>query len=472
MDGNIMKKVVSSKNIYDKCITIDNIYKIWNIIKRTCKNRKEIYYFSLNLGTNIMNIYYTLKEKRYIPSKYRVFMIFEPKPRLVMSQSVKDKIINHFITNYYLIPYLDNLLIDSNVATRKNKGSSYAMILLKKYFNKIIINNKNKEIYCLKVDINKYFYNIDHNILINMLEKRILDKDVINLIKIIIRETNKDYINNIIKKYIDKYQVDIPYYINNKGLSIGAMTSQFLAIFYLYNLEILDTSKDRIKNSFKEISSEIEKLNLKVNKKSNIYRTSKWFNFLGFNYRLVNNKIIVSGSKDTVIRINKKLNILQKKDKIAYLKSEASYYGYFKIYNKIKRNSFKMKSSELYELYKEKYPDRLVIIKEGIFYKSYYEDGKIIWYLFDYKYLNNYSSFGNNSYDKVISKFKELELGYIIIDKNKELVNIEKEMDIYKSYVMLANKKYGKYDKKKILIDKINTILDNDFSKYETIDNY
>ena len=76
------------------------------------------------------------------------------------------------------------------------------MTLLKKYFNKIIINNPNKEIYCLKIDVSKYFYSIDHNILLNMLKKRIKDIDVIRLINIIISETNSDYINKNITKYI------------------------------------------------------------------------------------------------------------------------------------------------------------------------------------------------------------------------------------------------------------------------------
>ena len=164
-------------------------------------------------------------------------MIFEPKARLVMSQTVFDKIINHFVANYYLIPFLDNKLIDSNVATRKNKGSSYAINLLKKYFNKLIINNPGKEIYYLKIDISKYFYSIDHNILTKMLDKDIADEDVISLIKIIIAETNSDYVNDNIRFYNNTYGTDIPYYKNNKGLSIGAMTSQFLAIFYLNELD-------------------------------------------------------------------------------------------------------------------------------------------------------------------------------------------------------------------------------------------
>ena len=143
-----MKKRRKSKNIYDEYITIDNLYKMWSIIKTTCKNKREVYYFSLNLNTNLKNIYNDLKNKKYKPSKYKIFMIFEPKPRVVMSQTIKDKIVNHFVANYYLMPYLESNLIDSNVATRKNKGGAHAIKLLKDYFNKILINNPNKEIFC------------------------------------------------------------------------------------------------------------------------------------------------------------------------------------------------------------------------------------------------------------------------------------------------------------------------------------
>ena len=118
-----MKKIKKTKSIYDEAITFDNIYAMWKIIKRTCKNRREVYTFSLNVNTNIMNIYNVLKSKTYPPGKYRTFMIFEPKARLVMSQSIFDKIINHFVANYYLIPCLESSLIDANVATRKENGS-------------------------------------------------------------------------------------------------------------------------------------------------------------------------------------------------------------------------------------------------------------------------------------------------------------------------------------------------------------
>ena len=378
-----MKKKINTNNIYDKYITMDNLYKMWDIIRSTCKNKKEVYKFSLNLNTNIYNIYVSLKNKTYVPDKYITFMIFEPKARLVMSQSIKDKIVNHFIANYYLIPYLESSLIDSNVATRRGKGSSYGNNLLKRYFNKLLINNKDCEIYCLKMDVSKYFYSINHNILMGMLGKKIKDKDVLNIIKLVISQTNNDYINKNISYYNNKYNTDIPYYINDTGLSIGAMVSQFLAIFFLNEIDhyikeelgckyyirymddlvILDVNKGKLKRIYNIISEKLNALKLKVNKKSNIYSCSNGFSFLGYTYKTINNKLYVSCKKETYNRVMKKLFYLQKYDRVKYRKSLGSYYGYLTNIDKI---NLKLNNRELFDLYRVKYNGYILIVKDKI----------------------------------------------------------------------------------------------------------
>jgi len=487
-----MKKRRKNKNIYDRYITIENLYSIWSIIKQTCKNKKEIYYFSLNLNTNLNNIYLALKNRTYVPNKYRTFIIFEPKPRLVMSQTVTDKIVNHFVTNYYLIPYLENKLIDSNVATRKGRGSSYAMSLLKKYFNKLIVNHPNQEVYCLKVDISKYFYSISHKNLLKMLENKVADRDVINLINLIISETNKDYINKSIKYYNEIYNIDIPYYTKNTGLSIGAMSSQFLAIFYLNNLDhyikeelrcnyyvrymddflILDTDKEKLKRVYKLIVRQVESLDLKVNKKSNIYRSSRGFSFLGYTYKLINNKLYISCKKKTFMRIKKKLKYLKDNDITQYRKSLGSYYGYFELGSKVVRENLKMNSRELYYSLKREYKNYLVIIKEKQYYSVFGEDAKIMWYIFNYKYFNNMVSFGNNAFDRVINKLKDLNINFLIVSKVEELLSYYNEHSSYLSYCELASKKYDIVKKENMLINKLKKIYNNNFECYDKINDF
>lgn len=443
MVGNLMKKKINTNNIYDKYITMNNLYKMWDIIKSTCKNKKEVYKFSLNLNTNIYNIYVSLKNKTYVPDKYMTFMIFEPKPRLVMSQSIKDKIVNHFITNYYLIPYLESSLIDSNVATRKGKGSSYGNDLLQKYFNKLLINNRTCEIYCLKMDVSKYFYSINHDILMSMLGKKIKDNDVLNIIKLVISQTNNDYINKNISYYNNKYNTDIPYYINDTGLSIGAMVSQFLAIFFLNEIDhyikekldckyyirymddlvILDVNKEKLKRVYNIINEKLNALKLRVNKKSNIYNCSNGFSFLGYTYKTINNKLYVSCKKTTYNRVMKKLFYLQKHDRVKYRKSLGSYYGYLTNIDKI---NLKLNNRELFDLYRVKYNDYILIIKDKNRYYLFCNNALTVRILIGYKLSNKIFCMYNNMFDIILKKLSFYNI--IVLNKLEILLEIQRSV--------------------------------------------
>ena len=139
-------------------------------------------------------------------------------------------------------------MVDTNVATREGRGSGYAFDKLIKYFNSF---NLEEEVYVLKVDISKYFYNIDHDLLMKMVERKIKDKKALKIIRDIIDTTNIEYvnkdINNLRYKEIERIKglnislkekekkirdlMKIPVYQYGKGLPIGNMTSQTLAIF-------------------------------------------------------------------------------------------------------------------------------------------------------------------------------------------------------------------------------------------------
>ena len=179
MVGLIVKRV---NNIYKNLYNMNNIINIYNIINKNTKNKKKIELFNDYYSINIVSIYNTLKNKNYMVGKYNVFKIYEPKERLILSQSIYDKIINHLVA-YELSNVLDKSLINNNIATRKNKGTSYGVKLLDEYLKEY------NDCYILKIDIKKYFYNINHDILKDKLSKKIKDKDFINIINNIIDST-------------------------------------------------------------------------------------------------------------------------------------------------------------------------------------------------------------------------------------------------------------------------------------------
>ena len=440
-----MKRRKECRNIYDDAITMDHLFKMWKIIKGTCKNKKELYYFSLNLNSNLYQIYNSLKKETYLPSKYRTFIIFEPKPRLVMSQTITDKIVNHFVANYYLIPYLESSLIDSNVATRKNKGGNYAIGLMKKYFNKLLINYPNQEIYCLKMDISKYFYSIDHDVLIDMVEKKIKDKKVIHLLRVMINETNASYINKNIDYYNQKYNINIPHYQYNVGLSIGAMANQFLAIFFLNDIDhyikeelgckyyirymddllILDLDKERLKKIFQLLVVRFSDIHLKVNRKSNIYRCSNGVHFLGYKYLVSHGKLLISCNKKTVFRIKKKLNYLSEVDRLSYLRSLASYRGYFMAVYHLPKRRYCFDFYYLYSSYKLKYPDRVIIVYDKGIYRSYWEDVIIFNHIFHKKFVDCVV-FNRHLYDAIL---KHLVLySFMVVSRERVMLEYSKEV--------------------------------------------
>ena len=194
MGGLIMKRV---GNIYDKMIAIENIKWTYNRqVRINTKNRHKIYKFDNFYTVNLCNIH-NLLENGYKCGRYNIFLIRENKYRVIMSQQIGDKVINHLVGNT-LIHFLDKSLIDGNVATRINKGTHYGIKMVKRYLNSL----KSKPVYALKFDISKYFYNIDHDILKKMYYSKFKDKKFLKLLDQIIDTTNEEYVNYHIRRLV------------------------------------------------------------------------------------------------------------------------------------------------------------------------------------------------------------------------------------------------------------------------------
>ena len=293
-------------------------------IRGNIRNKKKIFYFEIILYSNINYIVNNINNNTYKLSKYNIFFIKEKKYRLILSNNIYDKIYNHLVSNI-ILSKLDKYLIDSNVASRTNKGVRYARYLLNKYLCKLKRNNN--KFYILKFDIKKYFFNIDHDILITKLSKYLDNKELI-IIRNIINSTNLDYINNKINYINFKYKLDLPLYNYNKGISIGSVCSQILAIFYLNDFDhlikeklgckyyirymddgiILMNNKEKLKKVFDVLKKEIKDYKLEFNSKTKIYNSYEGFSFLGISYYVFNNRIIKRISKRNKKKILKRIN--------------------------------------------------------------------------------------------------------------------------------------------------------------------
>ena len=305
-------------------------------ISKKVKNKKKINEFERYKITYLKSIYDVLRTGNYKPLRYNIFLIKEPKYRIIMSQGIYDKVINHYIAKYVLEDKLSKYLDNRNVATRKDMGSSYGIELLIKYIEKLKVNNS--EFYVLKLDISKYFYSIDHDLLKSLLIDK-LTKEEYHFLELIIDSTDEEYVNDTINYLKNKELInnpikekeinELPIYEKGKGLCIGSMTNQFLAIFYLYELHnyiihklkikymvvymddyiLMHEDREYLKKCYLEIKEILERdYKLKVNsKKTKITSSKEEFIFLEYRFRVINNKTIINLRKDTLKKIKKNI---------------------------------------------------------------------------------------------------------------------------------------------------------------------
>lgn len=250
-------------NLYDSIVNIPYIENMYYEVRLKTKHRSKIVNFETYYMSNIINIYETLKTKSYHHSKYNVFLVKEPKYRIIMSENIFDKVVNHLISEYILLPLIEPRLIPMNVATRRDKGLKLGLSYTKDYINHL--KRKYDNFYILKCDIHKYFYSISHEKLIEKLRNILPDEEVIEVIKSILTSTYQNNTNNQIKRLVDHEKEilrkannpymkkrfeelsTIPYYQEGRGLPIGNMTSQLFAIYYLNDLDHFIKEKLKIK---------------------------------------------------------------------------------------------------------------------------------------------------------------------------------------------------------------------------------
>ena len=336
-----MKRI---NHIYNKINDIENIMNMYDkVVSKNTKNKRKIEKFNDYYSCNIINIKNIIQSKNYIPGKYNIFFIYEPKLRIIMSQNIKDKLINHLVAKYFLVDTLDKTFIETNIATRINKGTHYGLMTTKKYLNKMKLKTNN--FYYLKFDISKYFYNIDHKIV----KKLISNKIIIKLKNNEITRINSLNISEKEKNIKIEEIESIPLYEKGKGFPIGNMTSQIIAILYLNELDhfikeklnikyyirymddgiLIHENKEYLKYCLYKIKKILYKYKLKLNyKKTKIDNIKKELDFLGYRFNIINNKVIMKLRNDCKKRFKNKIT------NINYLYNN-NYIDYKKYYNEL-----------------------------------------------------------------------------------------------------------------------------------------
>lgn len=274
---------LTDDNLISSIVDWDNI---WNSYRKTQKgkhyHRHDTRMFRVREANNLDRIRQSLIDGTYQPLEYTQFYVYEPKKRKIFAPAYTDKIVQHMLNNILRDVYEPRFIHDSYACIR-NKGNINAVYRLQKFIRSSH-NLYGKDAYLVKVDIRKFFYSIDREILKGILRRDITCQLTLQALTAII-DSSPDV----------------------SGLPLGNLTSQLFANILLNELDqytkhdlklkyylryaddifIIVQGKERARETLHEITDKLEKLGLETHKKkSRIFPVERGFEGLGFRLHL------------------------------------------------------------------------------------------------------------------------------------------------------------------------------------------
>jgi len=212
------------KNLYNLLCSFENLYKAFRQAAKGKSLRSYCAEFSYNREHNIFAIRDELLSGAYRHGAYREFEVADPKRRQVKAAEFRDRVVHHALCNV-IEPIFEARFIFDNFACRKGKGTLLALARCKKFVKRF------EKGYVLKADISKYFYSVDHAILLKIIGRKIADKKVMCLIREILASSQDDRFRAYFPND-DLFALERP-----TGIPIGNLTSQLFANIYLNELD-------------------------------------------------------------------------------------------------------------------------------------------------------------------------------------------------------------------------------------------
>jgi len=273
------------KDTFAKIISLENLFAAWNKFKHDKQQKLDVQRFGWRLEENIFALHRELVRRRYRHGPYISFHINDPKQRHIHKASVKDRVLHHAVFAV-LNPVFEETFIPHSFSCRVGKGTHRGVSALESVV-RAVSNNYTQPCFVLKCDVQKFFASMDHGILLELIARRIRDRDTIWLLT----------------EIIESFPSLGPLF-SGKGLPIGNLTSQLFANIYLNELDqfakhqlgakhyvrytddfvLVTNSEAQARNLINPISNFLEQeLALKLHPKKIILRkTNQGIDFLGY----------------------------------------------------------------------------------------------------------------------------------------------------------------------------------------------
>ena len=197
-------------NLYPLIYTPTNLFSAYVQCRRGKGDKPYVIEFEAHLHEHLDSLAEELRSQEWTPKGYTCFYVNDPKRRLINAPAFEDRIVHRALYDV-IYGLFRRGFVEGSFACQRGKGTHAGVARLQQF-----IHNYRDPPYYLQVDIRSYFASIDHEILMNIIRRKIADRDVLSLIQ------------KILDSYCDRPGVGIP---------LGNLTSQLFANIYLNELD-------------------------------------------------------------------------------------------------------------------------------------------------------------------------------------------------------------------------------------------
>lgn len=306
------------RNVYYEITSFHTLMVADTHVSKGKRENTERLRFYDNREGNLEEISTLLRAGKVPKVEYHSFYVYVPKVRKVIFIDYWSKVVQRAIYDV-LNPKICRMFIEHTYACVKGRGQLAAMEQLYTWMRET--RTSGTEWYYYKFDVAKFFYRIDHEILMDICRKKIDDPRTVDLLGY--------YINNDAVPFgmpLDANQLTITeeQMLYDLGIPIGGGLSHMLGNMYLDPLDqfckrvlgikryirymddiiILDNDKERLKEYGRRMTQFLEeRLHLNFNNKTALRPVRVGCEFVGF--VIYNDHVILR--KSTTLRMKRTL---------------------------------------------------------------------------------------------------------------------------------------------------------------------
>ena len=277
-----MKRI---NNLYKKIISIDNLRLADKKARRGKFNNYGVKIFDKNKEENLIKLHESLKNKAFRTSEYSIFTVHDPKEREIYRLPYyPDRIVHHAIMNI-LEPVWVSIFTSDTYSCIKGRGINGAMNGVKK-----VLHDIENTTYCLKIDIKKFYPSINHDVLKQIIRRKIKCKDTLWLLDEIIDSTDGVPIGNYLSQYFANLTLA---YFDHWIKEVKKVKYYFR---YADDMVFLSNNKNKLRSLLLDIKEYLKTLKLELKGNEQIFpisenrydKNGRGLDFIGFVFYTIN----------------------------------------------------------------------------------------------------------------------------------------------------------------------------------------